>query len=225
MSTGPMFSPFAAYGVFAKVMVDQTLAAQKQMTEGLERFAKSDGKPMTWYSVDIPMPNTEYFFDEELLRERFHKLSDSNLRNWEYAAELLQALPAWAAWPTKVPGSVMTDVFDRMRRARHNFMPANDAWKTATENFSPAAFWAKAQKGPTLLDSPEGTPDDLTEIKGIGAKLSAALNDLGVYHFHQIASWTEDDGEWIGDQLAFKGRVAREDWVAQAKAMIGEAAA
>lgn len=225
MSTGPVLSPFAFYGVAAKVMMEHAAMTQKAVTDGLERFAQSDEKPMTWVSVDVPVTNPAYFFDEELLRERFHKLADANLRGWEYAAEMLQALPAWAAWPTKVPGTVMTDVFDRMRRASQTFMPANDAWKTAAENFSPPTFWATAVKGPTLMDAPNGAADDLTEIKGIGAKLSAMLNDLGIYHFSQIAAWSEADGEWIDDQLAFKGRVAREQWIAQAKSLIGEAAA
>ncbi|MEM6665934.1 MAG: hypothetical protein AAF638_05975 [Pseudomonadota bacterium] len=225
MSTGPVMTPLALYGVAAKMMFEQSLTGQKAFTDGLERFAQSDEKPTKWASVDVPMANLAYFFDEELLRERFHKLADSNLRSWEYAAEMLQAAPSWAAWPSKVPGTVMTDVFDRMRRASKTFMPANDAWKLAAENFSPPSFWAKAVKGPALLETPNGTPDDLTLIKGIGGKLSAMLNDLGIYHFSQIAAWTEADGEWIDDQLAFKGRVAREKWVDQAKAFAGEAAA
>ena len=224
MSEGPVFSPFAFYGVAAKMILEQVTTTQKAMIEGLERFSQSDEKPMKWASVDVPMINPAYFFDEELLRERFHKLADSNLRGWEYAAEMLQAVPAWAAWPSKVPGTMMTDAFDKMRRTSQSFMPANDAWKTATENFATSSFWSRAAKGPELLETPDGTPDDLTEIKGIGAKLSAMLNDLGVFHFSQIASWTDADGEWIDDQLAFKGRVAREQWIAQAKSLMAEAA-
>ncbi len=71
---------------------------------------------------------------------------------------------------------------------------------------------------PLSLDAPRnGIPDDLKEISGIGLKIEEALNSLGIYHFDQIANWTQDNISWIDDYLAFKGRVNREDWVSQAK--------
>jgi len=81
---------------------------------------------------------------------------------------------------------------------------------------------AKEKKHPGIkplsLDAPRnGIPDDLKEISGIGLKIEEALNNLGIYHFDQIANWTQDNINWIDDYLAFKGRVTREDWVSQAK--------
>jgi NADH-quinone oxidoreductase subunit E len=61
----------------------------------------------------------------------------------------------------------------------------------------------------------------LTEIKGIGPKLSERLNELGIYHFDQIAGWSEAQAEWIEDQLAFKGKVRREGWIDQARQLAG----
>lgn len=226
MTSNPFaYSPFGLMAVAVRATTETAIMQNKLMVAALERFAHAAENGVTWTDVKMPMLDMRTAFDEDALRESFHRLADANLRSWEYAADTLKALPSWMNYPSKVPGTVMTDMFDQMRRAGARFMPANDAWATAAENFSPPAFWARAPKGPTLFDAPQGEPDDLTQIKGIGAKLSAVLNDLGIYHFSQIAEWTDADGEWIDDKLAFKGRVAREDWIAQAKALAEKAAA
>ena len=69
-----------------------------------------------------------------------------------------------------------------------------------------------------LLDAPRGgKKDNLTRIKGIGLKIDATLNSIGVYHFDQIAAWTEKEAKWIDHYLSFPGRSLRDDWVGQAK--------
>jgi predicted flap endonuclease-1-like 5' DNA nuclease len=76
---------------------------------------------------------------------------------------------------------------------------------------------------PRLLDSaPEGGGDDLKQVKGIGPKLEKMCNDMGIYHFSQIASWTASEVAWVDANLeGFKGRVVRDDWVAQARLLAG----
>jgi NADH-quinone oxidoreductase subunit E len=71
---------------------------------------------------------------------------------------------------------------------------------------------------PATLDGPRaGKADDLKLIKGIGPKLEKMCNALGFYHFDQIASWTAQEVAWVDQNLeGFKGRVSRDDWVAQA---------
>jgi predicted flap endonuclease-1-like 5' DNA nuclease len=86
----------------------------------------------------------------------------------------------------------------------------------------PAAATAAPAAGPTrpaALAAPEGgKADDLKKIKGIGPKLEALCNSLGIYHFAQIAGWSAAEVAWMDDNLeGFKGRVSRDDWVAQAK--------
>ena len=72
---------------------------------------------------------------------------------------------------------------------------------------------------PALLDAPKGgRADDLKQIKGVGPKLEALLNRLGVYHFEQIAGWGAEEVAWVDANLeGFKGRVSRDDWVSQAR--------
>ncbi|PRY95026.1 NADH-quinone oxidoreductase E subunit [Hasllibacter halocynthiae] len=76
---------------------------------------------------------------------------------------------------------------------------------------------------PSGLDEPrEGGPDDLKRIGGIGPKLEAMLHDLGVYHFDQIAAWGPEEVAWMDRNLrGFQGRVTRDDWVGQARALAG----
>lgn len=69
-----------------------------------------------------------------------------------------------------------------------------------------------------------GRPDDLLAIKGIGPVNLRKLAEHGIFHFDQIASWKKADIVEVETYLDFDGRIAREDWVGQAKAL-GRAAA
>lgn len=62
-------------------------------------------------------------------------------------------------------------------------------------------------------------PDDLTVIRGIGAKLSTMLAERGTTRFDQIAAWTRDDIKQVEQAMKFPGRVKREQWVEQARAL------
>jgi NADH-quinone oxidoreductase subunit E len=62
-------------------------------------------------------------------------------------------------------------------------------------------------------------PDDLKLISGVGPKLEGVLNGLGIYKFEQISKWKKAEREWVDGYLKFKGRIDRDDWVKQAKAL------
>ena len=76
---------------------------------------------------------------------------------------------------------------------------------------------------PAGLDAPKGEADDLKKIGGVGPKLEGTLNELGIYHFWQIAEFTPDNVAWVDGYLSFKGRIERDDWIGQAKAFAAEA--
>ena len=86
---------------------------------------------------------------------------------------------------------------------------------------SPAAADDSPGTKPTTLSAArDGKADDLKQIKGVGPKLEKVCNSLGFYHFDQIAAWTADEVAWVDANLeGFKGRVTRDDWVAQAKVL------
>lgn len=68
-------------------------------------------------------------------------------------------------------------------------------------------------------DGPAGDPaSDLARLKGVGPKLIAQLHELGVTTIAQVARWDDADIARIDGQLGrFAGRIARDDWVGQAK--------
>lgn len=73
---------------------------------------------------------------------------------------------------------------------------------------------------PLLLEGPRGgKADNLRQIKGIGPKIESSLHDLGIFHLDQIAGWSPANIGWIDGKLAFKGRITRERWVEQARAL------
>jgi len=79
---------------------------------------------------------------------------------------------------------------------------------------------AEPKKLSNTLAAPRGgTPDKLILIKGIGPVNERKLNEHGIYHFDQIAAWKKADIQAAEAYLAFDGRIAREDWIGQAKAL------
>jgi len=59
--------------------------------------------------------------------------------------------------------------------------------------------------------------DDLKQLSGVGPALEKKLIEAGVTSFAQIAGWSKADIADMDEKLSFKGRIDREDWVAQAK--------
>lgn len=72
---------------------------------------------------------------------------------------------------------------------------------------------------PPLLESPTA-PDDLKLIVGIGPVLERMLQQLGISTYRQVARWTERDIDEFDARLhEFRGRIRRDDWVTQARAL------
>lgn len=86
----------------------------------------------------------------------------------------------------------------------------------------PAAAAAKPsledKNRPAGIAKPDA-PDDLTLISGVGPKIEGTLHELGIFTFAQVAGWKKAEREWVDGYLNFKGRIERDDWVKQAKAL------
>jgi len=107
---------------------------------------------------------------------------------------------------------------------------AKPAAKTGTakaDTKKPATKAPTKAKGiSNRLDAPRGgKADSLIRIKGIGPVNERKLNEHGIFHFDQIAAWKKADIEAAEAYLAFDGRIAREDWIGQAKTLAKEVAA
>jgi small subunit ribosomal protein S2 len=76
-----------------------------------------------------------------------------------------------------------------------------------------------------FLAGPRGAPDDLKKISGLGPILEQKLNDMGVFHYWQIATMGDEDAARIDEGLTLHGRIGRDDWIGQARRLAeGEAA-
>lgn len=91
---------------------------------------------------------------------------------------------------------------------------AKAAKPTAKKAEAPAA---EENEPEVLKEARGGLPDDLKLLKGVGPKLEQTLNELGFFHFDQIADWTEAEVAWVDARLKFKGRIERDGWIEQAK--------
>ncbi|AXT25492.1 NADH-quinone oxidoreductase subunit E [Ruegeria sp. AD91A] len=95
--------------------------------------------------------------------------------------------------------------------------------QAAEAKAKPVAKEAAAKPADVTEDQPEtltaardGKADDLKLLKGVGPKLEQTLNELGFYHYDQIAAWTPEQVAWVDARLKFKGRIERDDWIEQA---------
>ena len=71
-----------------------------------------------------------------------------------------------------------------------------------------------------LLTAPRGAPDDLAKLQGVGPQIVKKLNDAGVFHYWQIAAMTPEDAAKLDADLRFNGRIERDGWVNQARALL-----
>lgn len=109
--------------------------------------------------------------------------------------------------------------------------PAASAKNDKAAETQPASGAAATEKAasvpkPSLTDKdrPAGIekptqPDDIQLISGVGPKIESILHELGIFTFSQIAGWKKAEREWVDGYLNFKGRIERDDWIKQAKAL------
>jgi NADH-quinone oxidoreductase subunit E len=90
------------------------------------------------------------------------------------------------------------------------------AGKTATAK--PAKPSLEDKNRPAGIAKP-ALVDDLKLISGVGPKIEGILHSLGIFTYAQVASWKKAEREWVDGYLSFHGRIEREDWVKQAKAL------
>ena len=90
----------------------------------------------------------------------------------------------------------------------------------AKEEEPAAAAAAGATEETTTLEGlaePQGEKDDLKKIRGITKAHEKKLNDRGIFHFWQVAAFTQDNLDEIDRLLHGNGQIAKGDWVDQAR--------
>ncbi|HXW22423.1 MAG TPA: 30S ribosomal protein S2 [Rhodomicrobium sp.] len=72
------------------------------------------------------------------------------------------------------------------------------------------------------LPEPQGEKDDLKKIRGITKAHEKKLNERGIFHYWQIAAFTQDNLDEIDRILHGNGQIAKGDWVDQARELTSE---
>ena len=70
------------------------------------------------------------------------------------------------------------------------------------------------------LPGPRGVADDLKKLTGVSPAIEKKLNDLGIFHYTQIAELSADAAHNVGEEVGLPGRV--QGWVAKAKELTAE---
>jgi|SRR5689334_918578 len=96
--------------------------------------------------------------------------------------------------------------------------PEQRARPVAAEPAAVAAEPAAAAKPAGAAD--EGAADNLSLISGVGPKIRQSLGELGYTRFAQIAALTPEEIETIETALKSKGRIARDEWIDQARELM-----
>ncbi len=166
-------------------------------------------------------------------------------QNGRYAAEPLSGLTSLTEYEAGKPehnasAELATGHGDTVKRIDGTEVPILTPWLGKDGKQAGASAAAKPPKAPetpkpavkqaeeakkakaeedepvTLEGARDGKPDDLKLLKGVGPKLEQTLNELGFYHFDQIAAWTPLQIAWVDARLRFKGRIERDGWIEQA---------
>jgi small subunit ribosomal protein S2 len=71
------------------------------------------------------------------------------------------------------------------------------------------------------LAGPRGAADDLKKLTGVSGTIEKKFNDLGIFHYWQLAELDHNTAHQIGEEVGLPSRA--DGWVAQAKALTAEA--
>jgi small subunit ribosomal protein S2 len=85
----------------------------------------------------------------------------------------------------------------------------------------PVAEELPATSGFQGLAGPRGTSDDLKKLPGVSGEIEKKFNDLGIFHYWQLAELDHATAHKIGEEVGLPSRA--DAWVAKAKALTAEA--
>jgi small subunit ribosomal protein S2 len=74
--------------------------------------------------------------------------------------------------------------------------------------------------GYEVLSGPRGVADDLKKLAHVSPAIEKQFNDLGIFHYWQIAAFAPEAAHKIGEEVGLPGRM--EGWIAQAKELSAE---
>lgn len=193
-----------------------------------EQFHVSDDGDLSWEEVEClgacvnaPMVLVGSDTYEDLTAESFEKILDDLAagRPVKPGPQIDRQFSAPVGGPTTLTDPALFDkAVDKAPDPGETAGPGDQSTEVADANVDDQSV-AEVGKPEMLAGPRDGKPDDLKRISGVGPKIEGILNELGVYHFDQIAAWNDDEVAWVDERLKFKGRIGRENWIEQAKTL------
>ena len=214
--------------------------------EEVECLGSCSNAPMVQIGKDYYEDLTAESFAQILDDLAAGKVPTPGPQNGRYAAEPLSGLTSLKEYEAdkhklNASAQLADDLGDTVKRIDGTEVPLLTPWiggaaSKAKVPAEPARPKSAAQQAPkpakaveadieeqqpeTLTEARDGGADDLKKISGVGPKLEELLNSLGFYHYDQIAAWTTAEIAWVDNRLKFKGRIERDDWMAQAAELV-----
>lgn len=133
-----------------------------------------------------------------------------------YFSFLGQPITGWT-WKRSQPTQIRFGVGHGKQSVENTKVVAKKTAKAQTT----AAKKSVQQKPLEVAEAASALP--LTMISGLGPKLEHRLNEQGITTLDQIASWNISDIEAIEEKMGnLQNRIRRDDWVGQAKELLGK---
>ena len=109
------------------------------------------------------------------------------------------------------------DTADSLSEPQSNVLPLSSVPAVARDNVRGLrSVRSEALVGANTVDSGNSV-DDLKRIRGVGVLIEKRLRAMGYGSYEQIGSWTQSDVDRVNQQLDFRGRIERENWIEQAR--------
>ncbi len=192
--------------IFSDTYEDLTPEAMEELLDKIARGQKVEAGPQVDRIMSAPEGGPTSLIEEVV---PVKKVAATKPTAKKSASRQAVAKPAAKATTKTAPATTASDKAAAAKKSTKAVYG-----KAARVKTTPAS-----KAGPERLTKPQGKADDLKLISGVGPKLEQTLNKLGFWHFSQIGKWTKKDTVVVDDELSFKGRIERDDWVKQAKAL------
>lgn len=187
-----------AYGLWLGTMAGAVEASQKAM------FGEIEGERLPVTPVGVPHLRLVASAD----------LAGAGAAMRTVAADAERIVQDTIEVATRLTGEVLEETVEAVDAATALLEEAGSVSEQAAE--------ADAPRAPAAIDRP-AEPDDLKAIAGIGPKLEKVLNDLGVWSYGQLEALGDAEIAWLDERLGFAGRIRRDDWTGQARALADKA--
>mgnify|MGYP001822941173 CR=1 FL=1 len=225
---------------------EDLVAVCKEKIAPKPHMLSEDGK-FTWEEVEClgacanaPMAQIGKDYYEDLTAERLTEIIDElaagkvpvpGPQNGRYASEPLKGLTSLTEYDSgrtqyNASAALAVEIGDTVKRIDGTEVPLVAPWlgdkapKVAAKPAPKPAPQSEAKPAPARAAA-SGAADDLKLLSGVGKVLEKKLHDHGVTSFAQIAAWTPEDVADMDEKLSFKGRIDRDNWIAQAKKLAG----